>query len=84
MQLEGPEAVSQLATEVMSCLSQLPPTLRILRRWRENGSPQAPGEETPVDAWFEAHSPVNDRLDAFIEAAREAIDALLGAHRPAR
>ncbi|MGW5279379.1 hypothetical protein ACWERI_07965 [Streptomyces collinus] len=76
-QLEGPQAVSRLADEVMLCLSQLPPTLNMLRRWRQDGSRSGPGEETPVDAWFDIHSRLNDRLDAFVAAARSAIDDLL-------
>lgn len=84
VRLEGPEAVSQLADEVMLCLSQLPPTLNILRRWRQEGSRSGPGEETPVDAWFEVHSRLNDRLDAFVAAARSAMDDLLRVSGPER
>ncbi|MBT2392609.1 hypothetical protein J7E87_25050 [Streptomyces sp. ISL-1] len=84
VQLEGPETVSQLATDVMSCLSQLPPTLRILRRWRENGNRgYDPGEE-PLDGWVEVHSRLNERLDAFVPAARSAIDDLLSSSGPER
>lgn len=75
--LEGPEAVSQLADRVMLCLAQLPPTLRTLRRWREDGSRSGPGEETPVDSWFQVHSGLNEAIDAFVAEARSAMDGLL-------
>ncbi|WJY40047.1 hypothetical protein QT196_23735 [Streptomyces sp. P9-2B-2] len=84
VQLEGPETVSQLADELMTCLSQLPPTLNILRRWRRDGSRSEPGEETPVDSWFQVHSRLNDRLDAFVAAARGAMDDLLRVNQSGR
>ncbi|MFI2764473.1 hypothetical protein ACH5A3_37440 [Streptomyces echinatus] len=84
VQLEGPEAVSQLADEVMSCLSELPPALRRLRRWRQDGSPVGPGERTPEDSWFEVHSRLNGRLDTFVAAARSAMDDLLRVSGPER
>ncbi|MFF4355149.1 hypothetical protein [Streptomyces sp. NPDC001530] len=84
VQLEGPEAVSQLADEVMLCLYQLPPTLNMLRRWRQDGSRGDPGEETPVDSWFQIHSRLNDRLEAFVAAARSAMDVLLRVSGPER
>ncbi|MEU5081427.1 MULTISPECIES: hypothetical protein [Streptomyces] len=84
VQLEGPEPVSQLADELMLCLSQLPPTLSTLRRWRQDGSRAEPGEETPVDSWFQAHSRLNDCLDAFVTAARSAMDDLLRVSGPDR
>lgn len=77
VQLEGPEAIAQLADEVMLCMSRLPPTLRTLRRWREDGSRREPGEGTPVDSWFEVHSGLHDRIDTFVVVARSAIDDLL-------
>jgi hypothetical protein len=82
VQMEGPEAVSQLADEVMLCLSRLPPTLRTLRRWREDGSRAGPGEETPVDSWFQVHSRLNEAIDAFVVAARSAMDDLLRVSGP--
>ncbi|GAA0470141.1 hypothetical protein [Streptomyces olivaceiscleroticus] len=84
VQLEGPEAVSQLADELMACLSQLPPTLNMLRRWRQDGSRGGPGEETPVESWFQVHSHLNDRLDAFVAAARGAMDDLLRVNQSER
>ncbi|MFF7357999.1 hypothetical protein ACFZA1_36050 [Streptomyces filipinensis] len=84
VQLEGPEAVAQLADEVMVCLSQLPPTFRTLRRWREDGSRSAPGEETPVDSWFQGQSRLNEAIDAFVAAARSAMGDLLRVTGPER
>ena len=84
VQLEGHEAVSELADEVMLCLSRLPPTLRILRRWREDASRGGPGEETPVDSWFQVHSRLNEAIDAFVVAARSAMDDLLRVSGPER
>ncbi|MDX3112548.1 hypothetical protein [Streptomyces scabiei] len=84
VQLEGPDAVSELAAEVVSSLQQLPITLRSLRRWREGGSRgYDPGEE-PVDTWFEVHSQLRIRLDAFVVAARGAIGDLLSSSGPDR
>ncbi|MGW6870008.1 hypothetical protein [Streptomyces sp. NPDC054901] len=77
VQLEGPELVSERASEVMSCLRQLPIALRTLRRWRENGAGgYAPGEE-PTDTWYAVHSRLIDQLDAFVFVARSAVDDLL-------
>lgn len=84
VQLEGPEAVSQLADEVMECLSGLPPTLRRLRRWQQDGSRSRPGDETPVDSWFQVHSRLNGCFDAFVAAARSAMDDLLRVSGPER
>ncbi|MGW1900586.1 hypothetical protein ACWCQB_24835 [Streptomyces hirsutus] len=77
VQLEGPEAVSRLADEVASYLFRLPATLHTLRRWQQDGSRGYEPGETPVDAWFEIHSRLNDRLDAFVAAARSATADLL-------
>lgn len=84
VQLEGPEEVSQLAEEVMKCLSRLPPTLDRLKHWRQDGSRSNPGEETPVDSWYRVHSGLNGRLDAFVAAARIAMDDLLRVSGPER